>query len=91
MTYRFILSDDYNNEIATQIENWMNETSDLDKEIISTQARWAKQRTRYDAIKKSMGNIYGKFKHIMGPSIPNVEIFELPQKKLITKKKKRSK
>ncbi len=91
LAYRYILSDDYNNEIATQIENWMDESTDLDKEIVSTQARWAKRRARYDAIKKSMSNIYGNFKHIMGTSIPDVKMFELPKKEIITKKKKGSK
>lgn len=91
LAYRYVLSDDYNNEIATQIQIWLDETSDLAKEMTSSQAMWAKRRTRHDAVKKSMSNVYGTLKAIMGASIPEVKIFEIPQKAISNKKKKASK
>ncbi len=86
-SYKYLIGSKYRSEIETQVSTIWQLQQDHNKDKNTTLIKWAKTEEQHENMIKSLCNVHGTLRGIAGNAVPEVEILQLSNSKLISKKK----
>lgn len=78
MIYNYLTGTDFNNRVQVILESFLAMKESLDKEKLAMEKIWAAREKQIGKVFKSIAGMKGDLEGIAGPSLPTIQLLELP-------------
>ncbi|MGD0232838.1 MAG: DUF2130 domain-containing protein, partial [Syntrophorhabdales bacterium] len=76
--YEYLSGPTFKQQVEGIVEAFTAMQKDLDQEKRAMEKIWAKRAKQIERVQKNMGRMYGSMQGIIGQSLPELDLFELP-------------
>jgi hypothetical protein len=76
--YAYLSGPEFRQQVEAIVEAFTVMRKDLDQERRAMEKIWAKREKQIERVVKNMGRMYGSLEGIIGQSLPEIDLFELP-------------